>query len=69
MPHPKFGEAPAAFVVKEDEDLKESEIHQYMNAHLAKHKQLEGGITFVDELPKNQLGKLLRKVLKGMATK
>ncbi|MCL4126105.1 UNVERIFIED_CONTAM: hypothetical protein GTU68_061632 [Idotea baltica] len=69
VPHPRYGEVPAAFVIKADPDLKESSLHKLMEEHFTKHKQLDGGITFVDELPKNQMGKLMRRVLKAMALK
>jgi acyl-coenzyme A synthetase/AMP-(fatty) acid ligase len=33
----------------------------------AKHKQLVGGVVFVDEVPKLQSGKIMRKVVKDWA--
>jgi len=38
-----------------------------MNIKVAKHKQLVGGIEFVDEVPKLQSGKIMRKVVKEWA--
>lgn len=38
-----------------------------MNAKVAKHKQLVGGIVFVDEVPKLPSGKIVRKVVKQWA--
>lgn len=40
-----------------------------MKARVAKHKQLVGGIVFVDEVPKLASGKIMRKVLKDWAKK
>ena len=66
IPHERLGEAPVAFIIKSDESVTENDVHSYMREKFAKHKQLTGGIHFVDELPKNQTGKLMRKVLKQM---
>ena len=38
-----------------------------MKIKVAKHKQLAGGIVFVDEIPKLQSGKIMRKVVKEWA--
>jgi 4-coumarate--CoA ligase len=38
-----------------------------MKEKVAKHKQLVGGIVFVDEVPKLQSGKIMRKVVKEWA--
>jgi acyl-coenzyme A synthetase/AMP-(fatty) acid ligase len=35
-----------------------------MKEKVAKHKQLVGGIVFVDEVPKLASGKIMRKVIK-----
>ncbi|KAL7636811.1 UNVERIFIED_CONTAM: hypothetical protein RMT77_012567 [Armadillidium vulgare] len=65
VPDDQLGEAPLAFIVKSDSDVSEKDIHSFMEKNLAKHKQLAGGIKFVDELPKNATGKLLRRILKS----
>ncbi|KAB7503286.1 hypothetical protein Anas_09985 [Armadillidium nasatum] len=65
VPNDQLGEAPVAFIVKSDPDVSEKDIHSFMEKNLAKHKQLAGGIKFVDELPKNATGKLLRRILKS----
>lgn len=66
VPHERLGEAPRAFVVVK-ESMGHEELHQYLATRLAAHKQLAGGITIVDALPKNATGKLLRKDLQKMA--
>jgi acyl-coenzyme A synthetase/AMP-(fatty) acid ligase len=38
-----------------------------MKARVAKHKQLAGGIIFVDEIPRLASGKIQRKTLKDWA--
>ncbi|KAB7499730.1 4-coumarate--CoA ligase-like 7, partial [Armadillidium nasatum] len=65
VPDDQLGEAPLAFIVKSDPDVSEKDIHSFMEKNLAKHKQLAGGIKFVEELPKNATGKLLRRILKN----
>ncbi|KAK2745557.1 hypothetical protein FQN57_003682 [Myotisia sp. PD_48] len=47
--------------------INEQSIHDFMKGRVAKHKQLAGGIMFVDEVPKLQSGKIVRKLLKEWA--
>lgn len=35
-----------------------------MKQRVAKHKQLVGGVVFIDEVPKLASGKIMRKILK-----
>ncbi|OAL57412.1 acetyl-CoA synthetase-like protein [Pyrenochaeta sp. DS3sAY3a] len=63
-------EWPRAYVTLRDEYKGKTtvdEIHQHMKVKVAKHKQLVGGIVFVDEIPKLQSGKIMRKVVKDWA--
>ncbi|KAF2119709.1 hypothetical protein BDV96DRAFT_642720 [Lophiotrema nucula] len=65
-------EWPRAYVHLKDEfkgKITENDIHAHMKVKVAKHKQLVGGIVFVDEVPKLQSGKIMRKVLKEWAKK
>ncbi|KAF2013894.1 acetyl-CoA synthetase-like protein [Aaosphaeria arxii CBS 175.79] len=60
-------EWPRAYVHLKDEfkgKTTEEDIHAHMKDKVAKHKQLVGGISFVDEIPKLQSGKIMRKVVK-----
>lgn len=66
VPHERLGEAPRAFVVVK-EPMAAEELHQYLATRVSAHKQLVGGITIVDALPKNATGKLLRKELQKIA--
>lgn len=68
--HPKDDttEAPRAYVVKvpgSEVDL--ADIKNHMSNYLARYKSLDGGVVFVDSIPKNPAGKILRKVLKERA--
>ena len=67
-------EMPKAYIVRKG-GLKavrpgdDEEIIRWMNAKVANHKKLRGGIKFVDEVPKSASGKILRRVLKEDAKK
>lgn len=63
----RAGELPRAYIVKANNSTSEDELHNFLSSRVADFKQLKGGIRFVDELPKNATGKLLRKTLKEMA--
>ncbi|CAJ2501679.1 Uu.00g045320.m01.CDS01 [Anthostomella pinea] len=66
-------EVPRAYVVLKPEvartDDKAAEIAAWLDGRVARHKRLRGGVRFVDEVPKNASGKLLRRVLKDAARK
>ncbi|XP_064097868.1 uncharacterized protein LOC135209141 isoform X2 [Macrobrachium nipponense] len=62
----RAGELPRAYVVRKTQITTE-DIMDYMKERLAPYKQLKGGIRFLDALPKNATGKLLRRELKEMA--
>ena len=51
-----------------EDDLAE-ELKKYVAERVAQHKQLRGGIKFVDELPRNAIGKFLRRDLRIRAKK
>ncbi|KAI8033258.1 hypothetical protein M5D96_013974 [Drosophila gunungcola] len=65
IPHELNGEAPRAIVVlREGEKASAEEISAYVAERVAHYKKLEGGVIFVDEVPKNPTGKILRRELK-----
>jgi len=49
--------------------LAAAEIHKYMRERLASYKMLEGGIVFVEAIPKNASGKILKRMLREQAKK
>jgi long-chain acyl-CoA synthetase len=63
VPDPNFGEAVKCFVVSKNKDITESELISYCSEHLAKYK-IPSRIDFLEELPKNTTGKILRRALK-----
>lgn len=61
-------EVPRAYVVKRrGSALGEEEVKLFVKGKLAEYKQLRGGVRFMDELPKNAVGKLLRRELRDKA--
>ena len=59
------GELPRAYIVRSDLALTEETVLQFMAEQVAPHKQLEGGLQFVEEIPRSAAGKILRKDLKA----
>jgi len=65
LPHPKWGEAPHAFVVRcAGADVTEEELQKFARERLAGFKTPKG-VTFLDELPKTATGKVQKYVLRG----
>lgn len=63
VPHPHTGEAVKAFVVTEaDSTVDEDSLVEYCRDHLARYK-CPNKIVFVDALPRNANGKLVRRQL------
>ncbi len=66
IPHKKRGEAIKAFVIlKEDETMTQKEVIAYCKTKLAAYK-LPTVVEFKQELPKSNVGKILRKDLRKM---
>ncbi|KLT16013.1 fatty-acyl-CoA synthase [Neobacillus vireti] len=64
IPHPKWGEVPKAFIVaKKDENIIEAELLSLCKEKLAKYK-VPQEIEFVNELPRNPSGKVLKRELR-----
>lgn len=71
------GEVPRAYVVRKstmaasygvdaEQRVQEDEIKAYLARRLAKYKALDGGVQFIDEIPKNASGKPMKFKLREM---
>jgi long-chain acyl-CoA synthetase len=65
VPHRKLGEIVKAYVVKSNPLITEAEILQYCKQHLTSYKRPRK-IAFIDELPKSNVGKILRRELRNI---
>ena len=63
VPHPVSGETVKTFVTKKDESLTREELRNYCRQYLTGYK-IPKDIEFRDELPKTNVGKILRRVLR-----
>lgn len=70
-PDDSSSDLPRAYVVRADSDKKinAEEVKKFVADNLAQYKQLRGGIAFVNEIPKNAIGKFLRRELRERAKK
>ena len=65
IPHEVLGEVPKAYVVlKEGQSLTEEEVLDYCRGKIAKYK-LPVEVEFIDTLPRNASGKVLKTALRG----
>lgn len=66
MQHATSGEVPLAFVVRKAgvAEVSETELKEYVAERVAAFKRLEGGVRFVETIPKTATGKILRRELK-----
>ncbi|BAE56746.1 unnamed protein product [Aspergillus oryzae RIB40] len=65
-------ELPRAYVTRRPgtgDKLTEKEVQDYLGQRLAKYKALTGGVRFMDAIPKNASGKILKRVLREEAQK
>ena len=62
----EFGQRLKAFVVLgEGQELSESDVKEHVKSHLARHK-VPRDVVFLDEIPRNPTGKVLKRVLREM---
>ena len=63
VPDPVWGERVRAIVVtKQSGEVEETELIEYCRQRLASFKKPES-VVFIDELPRNALGKVLKRIL------
>ena len=63
QPSEKWGESPFAIVVSSDTDLTEGDVLAHCDGKLSRFKQPKG-VAFVDTIPRNPAGKVLKKELR-----
>ncbi|MEE2663886.1 MAG: long-chain fatty acid--CoA ligase [Myxococcota bacterium] len=63
IPSAKWGESPLAVVVKRDESLTAEQVLEHCTGKLAPFK-LPTAVEFIDEIPRNPTGKVLKRVLR-----
>ena len=68
VPDPECGETVKSYIVTNSKNIKEEDIIAYCREHLAKYK-IPSSVEFLDELPKNTTGKILRRALKEQLIK
>ena len=69
VPDERAGELPRAYVVRSNRNVLEQSIIDFVAENVAPHKKLGAGVMFVETLPKNQTGKILRRELKAQVFK
>ncbi len=67
IPSPKWGESPLAVVVRKDSSLTPDEVIAGCKGRLAAFK-MPKVVRFVDEIPRNPSGKILKRVLRDQFT-
>ena len=63
VPDEKSGEVPKVFVVKKDPALTEQQVMEYCRKNLTGYK-IPRHVEFRSELPKTNVGKILRRALR-----
>ncbi|CAN7950229.1 unnamed protein product [Ixodes pacificus] len=68
VPHPRYQEAAMAFVVlrKSCSKITEAELQTFVGGQLGTYMHLHGGVKFLDAIPKNASGKVMRKKLQTL---
>ncbi|CAG9761517.1 unnamed protein product [Ceutorhynchus assimilis] len=67
LPDELVGERPLAFIVRKVGALvTEDELKKYVADVVSPQKRLTGGVIFVESIPKNQTGKILRRELRNL---
>lgn len=68
VPDPIFGEQVKAYVVCNDNNVSTNDLLAFCKNHLAKYK-VPKEIEFIDEMPKNSTGKIMRRFLRTSANR
>lgn len=67
VPDERSGELPVAFIVRQQGvEVTAEELVAFVAGQTSPAKRLHGGVRFVEEIPKNPSGKILRRVLRDL---
>ncbi|XP_018320082.1 4-coumarate--CoA ligase 1 [Agrilus planipennis] len=65
LPNEEAGELPVAFVTKrKNAKVTAKEIENFVADKVSNYKKLRGGVYFIDQIPRNPSGKILRRLLR-----
>ncbi|XP_066150279.1 uncharacterized protein [Euwallacea fornicatus] len=65
VPDDLAGEVPRAYVVaKPGQNINEEDVQRFINSKVTHYKKLAGGVKFIQAIPRNPSGKILRNELK-----
>ncbi|KAG5892553.1 hypothetical protein JTB14_034236 [Gonioctena quinquepunctata] len=65
VPDTLAGEVPRAYVVrKPGQNINEEDVQRWVNGKVTNYKKLAGGVKFIESIPRNPSGKILRNELK-----
>ncbi len=65
FPHRKLGEIVKAYIVKDKSELTEAQVMQYCKEQMTSYKRPRK-IAFIEEMPKSNVGKILRRHLRDL---
>ena len=71
IPDDESGELPRAYVVlkatADGKEITEQYLQDLIKERVAPYKRLDGGVIFIDQIPKSASGKILRRILRDAA--
>ena len=72
VPDEDKGEVPRAYVVlaetrNKSDTMTKKKLYEWVRERVVHYKRLDGGIRFVDSIPKSASGKILRRLLRDQA--
>jgi len=65
LPNRKLGEIVKAYIIKDQVDLTEAQVIQYCKEQMTSYKRPRK-VVFIDEMPKSNVGKILRRHLREL---
>ncbi len=60
-------EVPRAYIVRKSDELSGEDVYSFAKKQLATYKAIDGGIVFVDTIPRTPLGKIQRYKLPNLS--